>query len=40
MIGIIAFIGFTFAFTFLLWFFNILIDWIGEGLSKSNEYIK
>ncbi|ADZ83719.1 hypothetical protein Clole_2004 [Cellulosilyticum lentocellum DSM 5427] len=37
MLGIMAFIGFSVAFTLLLWFSSALIDWIGEGLSKSKE---
>ncbi len=37
MLGIIAFLGFSVAFTLLLWFCSALIDWIGEGLSRSKE---
>lgn len=37
MLGIMAFIGFLVAFTLLLWLCNILIDVIGERLSRHKE---
>lgn len=34
MLGIIAFVGFSVAFVLLLGICSVLIDWVGEGLSR------